>query len=391
LTTGYDAGVRLLAVLLSAFAGCSFSPPEGGGMFACSAAEPACPPGTTCIDGRCGVAADAAPSSAFAFRQKITLGDRDRGSLSQFPLLIRLDGKGFDYTAAQADGADLRFYDPDEAPLVHEIEVWEPSGESLVWVELPEASIGSTPDHIWMYYGDPELAAPGDGAEVWSAYQAVYHLGASPADSGPRGLDAVPDGTGRTIGVVGEGNAFDGEGTHMRLPDNPDLLRSVPGMTLEAWVRPCAHEVERVVVAVSSHGSVESRAQFKVTSTGKVRLAFRSDDEQGSLVSLETPGPIPAETWSWVAVVADLPADTVAIYIDGQQIIAADSVGFAERTVETIPDAAFIGIDEEGIEPFEGIIDELRIAGRAMSTEWIAAQYAAMTGALVTLEPPEAL
>lgn len=378
-------------VLVTALAGCSFSAPEGGGEYACSAAAPECPTGTMCIDGRCGVAADATPPSAFGFRQKVAVELRGGDELADVPVLIQLDPETFDYGAVQPGGADLRFFDRDDTPLAHEIEEWSAGGRSLVWVEVPELTGQAVTDSIWMYYGNPDLPPAGGSEEVWTAYQAVYHLGAATADSGPRGLDAVPTGTERGAGVIGDGHAFDGVVAHLTLPEKPDLLRGVPGMTLEAWVRPSVHEKDRVVVAVSTHGSVESRAQFKVTATGKVRLAFRADDLVDSLVNLETPGPIPAEAWSWIAVVADLPADTVAIYVNGSRIVEAGSVGFADATVDTVPDSGYIGMDEEAIEQYDGVIDELRIAGAAMSEEWITAQYASMTGALVTLEEPEAL
>ena len=388
--TGYDGAVRLL-VVANLLAGCSFSAPDGGGEFTCSAAKPECPTGTMCIEGRCRGAADAAPPAPFRYRRKLSFSNREGAALSEVPVLVALGADSFDYNQVQPGGADLRFFDADQTPLPHEIDEWNPAGRSFVWVEVPEVAGNSDQDHIWMYYGAPDLPPLDDAAEVWTAYQAVYHLGGSTEDSGPRGLDATPSGTEPTEGMVGTARGFDGEGEYMTIGERVDLLRSVPGMTLEGWVRPTPHAAERVVVAVSTSGSIESRAQFKVTSTGRVRLAFRSDDQLPSLVSLETAAPIAAQEWSWVSVVADLPADTATIYVNGVHIIQADAVGFDPVTVDTLPDVALIGIDEEDIEPFAGRVDELRIAGRAMSEAWVGLQYASMTGALITLGEPEAL
>ena len=60
------------------------------------------------------------------------------GSLENFPLLVRLnDLQSF----ASNDGGDLRFYDGQHKPLPFAIDEWNSSGESIIWVQVPDFSV----------------------------------------------------------------------------------------------------------------------------------------------------------------------------------------------------------------------------------------------------------
>lgn len=393
--TGYDGGVRRLVVLVTALAGCSFSGPESSGTFACSAAAPECPPGTTCIEGRCTTASDAAPEpTGFRFRRRLAFDNRERGTVAGFPVLVALDPGVFDYGGAADGGADLRFFDVDQAPLPHEIEIWNPGGVSFVWVRVPEITGNSDQDHIWLYYGHSTPPAPA-GDDVWSAYQVVDHLGASVDDSAALMLDGVESGTEVIAGRIGQGRRFNGTSDHVRLGPDPPVLRGVRGMTLEAWVSPAgstASDADQVVVAVTAHQADFSRAQIKIDPTGSVRAVFRTQDSgmPNAVYTLDTP--LPMNEWTWVVASVDLTEGKIRISLEGgQQVGATTTANLDPMTVDTSPDQVLISLDETGGEWYAGALDELRIAGAAMSEDWLAVQYASMTGALVTFDPPEEL
>lgn len=61
---------------------------------------------------------------------------------------------------------ELRFFDASGDPLAYEVESWNPSGESAVWVRLEEIELDD--DHFFMEYGDPPLPTGEDPAAVWS-------------------------------------------------------------------------------------------------------------------------------------------------------------------------------------------------------------------------------
>ena len=113
-------------------------------------------------------------------------------TLADFPVLVRLAAgspTGFDYADCAANGSDIRFADAAGNLIPHEIDTWDASGESLVWVRLPAVASGAT---FTMYFGadDPGAAA---AESVWSRYAVVIHGGSSAAN-------AVAGGPAVTIG-----------------------------------------------------------------------------------------------------------------------------------------------------------------------------------------------
>lgn len=79
--------------------------------------------------------------AAFANKiAKVVVGyGESRSTLANFPVLVRIPAG----TAAEcrADGADIRFTSPDgETEYPHEIDAWNPDGESTVWVLCPKCS-----------------------------------------------------------------------------------------------------------------------------------------------------------------------------------------------------------------------------------------------------------
>ena len=77
-----------------------------------------------------------------------TSGYAGTTALAGFPVAVRLlenSPAGFDYAKCAADGSDLRFGSVDgSAAYPHEIETWNPQGESIDWVRLPELADAET-------------------------------------------------------------------------------------------------------------------------------------------------------------------------------------------------------------------------------------------------------
>ena len=84
-------------------------------------------------------------------------------TLTDFPILVTLATDapaGFGHSLCAADGADIRFADGDGNLVPHEIESWNPSGTSYIWVKVP--SLAGTATALTMYFGadDPEHPDP---------------------------------------------------------------------------------------------------------------------------------------------------------------------------------------------------------------------------------------
>ena len=128
------------------------------------------------------IAAGFLSSSAFAataqdFAKKFTVtvpqGLVD-GQLENFPLLVRLGAgiSGFSYSDFKQDkGADILVTDSAGEILPYELENWNPSGESRLWVQVPMLCEGTV---IHVYYGSEKEVAQVSG--MWDGYVGVWHL-----------------------------------------------------------------------------------------------------------------------------------------------------------------------------------------------------------------------
>lgn len=161
--------------------------------------------------------ADAVDTSSFA--KKITLSVNDslveeNVALSNFPVLVRLDASKVSYADfMQAGGADILFTSGEGAlmqQLPYEIQTWDPSGESFIWVKLPELARGVTFD---MYYSCQSAQVENTPSDVWSEYVSVVHYEEGGADgqvltnSANSAINATAKGSASTnvVGVIGGG------------------------------------------------------------------------------------------------------------------------------------------------------------------------------------------
>ena len=157
--------------------------------------------------------------------------------IADIPVLLRLDTDVFDYAAALPDGADLRIFAEDQrTQLPYEVEFWNPTGVTFVWVRLPDVEAGAD-TVIFLAYGDPTLPLPPPSTQVWSAgYEAVWHLPAL-TDSTGNGHDLVATQMPKTVvGVVGDAVNFEAGDDPLTADDMATALSFGSIATIEAWV-----------------------------------------------------------------------------------------------------------------------------------------------------------
>ncbi len=116
------------------------------------------------------------------FRDYVDLrvqGYRGAEPLTNFPLLVRISEsrlRGFYYSRAGLTGEEMVFMDTTtDSQLPYEVDTWNVTGESLVWVRV---SVLTNDAPIRMYWTLREGAeAPGYTPEdVWSDYVGVWHF-----------------------------------------------------------------------------------------------------------------------------------------------------------------------------------------------------------------------
>ncbi len=137
-------------------------------------------------------------NSNYSYRKKITFDNAAQTeNLLNFPVLIKLNSSRVDYNNTQDSGQDIRFVDDDGTTVLsHEIEKWNETGDSYVWVKVPQIDGSSDTDYIYIYYGNPSITQSQENvAGVWdSSYAAVWHLDEDAAGTGTAMTGWMPPG-----------------------------------------------------------------------------------------------------------------------------------------------------------------------------------------------------
>lgn len=336
------------------------------------------------------------PVEGFSYRRRLVFNNGNRNEeLRDFPVLVSLDASRIDYSKVKAGGADIRFFDAQGAALPYEIERWQPSGTSVVWVRVPRIGAGSTTDAIFLHYGNPMLDHAQEHEAVWADYQAVYHLDNTLQDSSPNHFHATNGGS-SSASFIGEARSFSGNGSvHVDAGKNRPFLQSASAFTLSAWVRPSATFTNQGVIfgaSIYNNGnpSTSSRGQIYIQNNLSIRCGARTNDT--SPIQELIGGQTPRSTWTWVSFVADFSNKSMALYVNGVPAGSKDVTAFDASTPNTPSGSATIGLDEDYSSlAFDGDIDEVTLTLRAWSAAWISAQFASMSDTFITYGAEESL
>ncbi|OGV61455.1 MAG: hypothetical protein A2498_16385 [Lentisphaerae bacterium RIFOXYC12_FULL_60_16] len=316
--------------------------------------------------------------SGMLYWMKITVPGYTRSeTLINFPVVVKLnesiDGFNYDQMAAPATGGDLRFVNADRTTLLnHEIERWDRTGESPVWVQLPRLS--GTNTTFWAYWGDPARTTPPayttNGATWTEDFLAVWHLNATNAagkfiDSSPNNYHGINQGCIDAEGIVGGGQDFAG------------LRRiNITGLTYA----PTLPAQRMFTIQFWFKGSDAAlNAYFTDFSGGRIitalnwpeigRLAYYDSNAwRGNMGTGVNDG-----RWRHALYAFDGSANTCSVYVDGQP--GGDPL-FYQATVG-LAGLARIGSDYNGNgNHFEGLMDEVRISKGTRSADWAWASHA---------------
>ena len=137
--------------------------------------------------------------------KRITIAINNTDQASAFtnqPVLVVLTPSNVNYANFNANGSDLRFVASDNTTLLdHEIETWNPSGTSEIWVRIPSIAASVDTGYFFMYFKNIAAADIQNKTGVWSNYWAVWHFNEDPANAAPQYLDSTSgarNGTGST-------------------------------------------------------------------------------------------------------------------------------------------------------------------------------------------------
>lgn len=323
-------------------------------------------------------------STNFNSSLKITFRGYNRSeTLQDFPVLVNLSTNlpGFSYGGFEgANGSDLRFADSTGRELAYEINSWNPSGTSTVWVQVP--ALASTNSFIWAYWGNASASTPPayttNGA-VWlppafqslPPYLVVYHL----EQTNFPYLDSTLQHTATTGIAPLPGTDFignDGTFANSQYLDAGDVNLG-NGFTESAWVNVSTSAANIVGIWANGPGgytSAEESLFINDYNTGDGAVLLGTGDGSTGAQPETATGAVTPGQWHLVTAAINRTAGTVQFYVDGAFLTSGGTVtDFPTNTDMNL------GRFNAGSFSFQGMMDEARIHGGIDDSNWVWADY----------------
>ena len=280
--------------------------------------------------------------------------------LINFPVLVVLNDTIIDY--GETDTADIRFYDENGVRLNKEIEIWNDTGNSYVWVK--DVNISGTDDRIEMYYACSDVDL-NDYTDVWDKnyYLHVYHFSNASQDSSFYGENGTI--TGATLISSPIGNAYSYDGNDKITVTSPVLPLGTMNRTLTAFVKPISTGEHSPIISYSLGSSAGIRCVL-ATYQNKLTWWFFATDFISNLAVTDNVFSFVSGVLSSNGVIDDLYSNTATQ-------MKADHSGINSQQSDLT-----IGYEANDNNYRTGIIDEVRIENVSRSAKWINATYLSM-------------
>ena len=320
-------------------------------------------------------------------------------TLTDFPVLVKISESsisGFDYDdCLKLNGGDLRFADAEGNLLASEVDTWDTTGTSLVWVKVPSLNASTK---ITAYYGW-EFAPPSDPTRVWAnGYLGVWHLNDNTTDG--NGYYTMSDATGggsvfkedadshgkNTVGVdgiVGDSVQF---GTDSLNPTNGGMVctsakvrrAGASGLTVECWSWQDDHDPTSAkrwayLLHEFNPSTWVQVIQLAEMTYPKGAICFEVKPTSGNNVTVNTGTSKPSRAeWNYHAATYDASAES-KILLNGECLGSTNATG----NVYSYNNANLYLGNRATTHPhvWPGKIDEVRISSVARSEDWLKATY----------------
>lgn len=327
---------------------------------------------------------------SWKFRQRLTFDNSASAiDLINTAVLVRLhaaaaDAVQIDYSHTQDAGQDLRFVAANGTLLAHEIEHWDESGYSAVWVHVPLITANSTSDFMEMYYGNLDALTGSSATGVWSLSDVgVYHLTTNATDSSSSGNDGSVSNVVMTTGQIGGAARFDGATSVINVGSDASLDNIFAGGgTVSAWIRPTGwgeNGFGRILDKGSSTSSANGWAvQLEGSTSSDGRLLIEHDFSISPGSWRTAAGSVSLNSWQHIAVVYDNSSilNKPRVFINGAEVSVT---GLLPPLGSADSDAAqnlFIGNRSGATDrTFAGEIDEVRLSTASLTPDEIEAQF----------------
>ena len=286
---------------------------------------------------------------------------------SDFPVLVRLPSSA-SALLQSADGTDLLVLDENETPLSFEVETFDPSGTTFVWVKVPTLSANTA---LTVYLGG-SANSDNNSTAVWSKYVGVWHF--SPSEAGGT---TVADATGHDLGGTTTGTIttytgpFGGDAlkstVKVQAPDYDSRLSNVAQFSVSGWFK--APSFAGTSGKYHAFVSKKDNLTWNVDKGWYIEMA-ESKTKANLVLTGSNNFTIPDVTanWNYFYLVSD--GSTVKVYMNGSAS-AAKSVSYKVKA--SAKSLTICGAN--------GCSDEYRIRAGAVTATEAALEYATMANA----------
>lgn len=326
----------------------------------------------------------------WAHQKKINLNTSVSGAnvtktITNFPVLIRLNSATFNFDQAQSNGEDIRFTKSDGRILPYEIEYWDAVNKrAAMWVKVDTLRGNDSLQSIILYWGNPHSVDMSTSTAVFdtaNGFQGVWHfsdkvnnkagdatvngfIGVSPDSARPQNVD----------GVIGNCRSFNGISQYITMPNTADSKLNFPqngNYSVSVWVK--ADTLTDLQQSLVSKG----RYQYFLWIDSTFWQFWEYQDRKGWEATMQ-----PATPNQWVLLTGIRDGSTQYLYVNGEQV---DSVTLKsdfnlrnttnDLILGRVHDIGNIPLTGTGQCTFRGKLDEVRIAGTAYSSEWVRLCY----------------
>jgi hypothetical protein len=311
------------------------------------------------------------------------------GTVTNFPVLIRLNGTVFNFSDAVANGDDIFFKKADNTVLSHEFERWDPASNIAdIWVNVDTILGNNSVQHIIMYYGSSNIQNTNTHSAVFdtsNGFMGVWHLGEASAtfnDATANKNAGTRNGSLSQIdGIVGKGLLFKDSAAYCDIGNalNPGLS----SFTVSAWVKRADTNLQ-TIIAKSTGGNPSASYGWNVgfDLANQLHCYIASGETNwgnsaGESFTLFSSTKITDTTsWHHIAVVFDRSGNSSCkLFIDGESVVytSEGDIKIVNQITNTSP--LRIGAESDGDCPFRGSIDECVVSFRVRSSDWIKLCY----------------
>ena len=341
--------------------------------------------------------------SAFRHRCVVTFsGYSGSETLLNFPALVRIPVNAPIYSVSKPDGSDIRFADSNGNLVPHEIDTWNPSGESLIWVKVP--SLSGTGTTVTLYCGGTPLPTV-NHREVWgdAGYKGVWHFSGSNADSSTNTLVGIDSATVPTYNTAGKiGTAFNASGSSSFYIANDAKWTGYNGnsLTVSAWVK--TDTLDTFGRIISCRGTSNTSPGFELQMQGNAtRFNAIASDGSSKVEHALYINPLNANA-GYVYITAVYKNGTTELFANGESVSVAISQNSGKTNPKTSVSVGMAtqvlkigGMATSNDNGWNGTLDEVRLQWAAQSADWVKADFDTQNNSefavLGTLEDNESL